>query len=231
MPKHGKKFRAASEKVEASKLYPLAEAAALARETNPASFDATVELHVRLGIDPKQADQQVRGTIALPHGTGKTKRVVAFVADDKIKEAKDAGAMEAGNDELIKKVEQGWTDFDVAVATPDMMRNMAKLGKVLGTKGLMPNPKAGTVSPQIGQTIREIVGGRVEYRVDAAGIVHTVIGKVSFDAAKLHENARALLGALQAAKPAVVKSTYMLSVTLATSMGPGIRVDPTTITA
>lgn len=223
---HGKNYRAAASKIEAKKLYALADAAALVKETNPVKFDATVELHVRLGIDPKQADQQVRGTVALPHGTGKSKRVVAFVGEDKVKEAMDAGAVEAGSAELIAKVEKGWTDFDVAVATPDMMRNLAKLGKVLGTKGLMPNPKAGTVSLNIGQTVREICGGRVEYRVDAAGIVHTVVGKVSFDAAKILENAKALLAALQAAKPAAVKATYMTSIHLTTSMGPGIPVDP-----
>ncbi len=229
MPKHGKKYLAAATRVDVEKSYPLDEAISLTKETNPVKFDATVELHVRLSVDPRQADQQVRGTIALPNGTGKSKRVVAFVSEDKVREAMDAGALEAGADELIAKVEKGWTDFDVAVATPDMMRNMAKLGKILGTKGLMPNPKAGTVTQNVAQTVKEIVAGRIEYRVDPTGIIHTVIGKSSFAAEKLLENAKALLGAVQGARPASIKGTYMMSISLSTSMGPGIKVDPSTI--
>ena len=229
MPNHGKKFRAASEKIAAGQLYPLADAIGLVKSTSTSKFDGSIEVHVRLATDPKHADQQVRGTIALPHGTGKKKRVVAFVSDDKAKEALAAGAIEAGSDELVAKVEKGWTDFDVAVATPDMMRVLGKLGKVLGTKGLMPNPKAGTVTPNVGQTVKEIVGGRVEFRTDAAAIVHNVIGKVSFAEDQLLENAKAFLGALQAARPAAVKGTYIISVTLASTMGPGVKVDLGTI--
>jgi large subunit ribosomal protein L1 len=221
----GKKYRAAAEKIDHDKAYELAEAVKLVKETSTTKFDGSIEIHVGLGVDPKHADQQVRGTVNLPHGTGKTKRVVAFVPEDKVKEAKDAGALEAGAEDLIEKVKKGWTDFDITIATPDMMRHLGKLGKVLGTKGLMPNPKAGTVTTEVGKTIKEIAGGRIEFRTDASAIVHNVVGKASFDENQLIENIKALLAALRAAKPTELKGIYMKSVSLASSMGPGIKVD------
>jgi len=222
---HGKKHRAAAEKIEKLKLYPLAEAVKLVQETSTTKFDSSVEIHVRLGIDPKKTDQQIRSTVALPAGTGKTLKVVAFVAAEQAADAKKAGAIEAGEEELIEKIGKGWLDFDVAVATPDMMKKIGKIAKTLGQKGLMPNPKAGTVTEDIAGAIAEIQKGKVEFRNDKAGILHNLIGKVSFDAAKLEENIRVYLTAVNEMKPKAVKGTYLASVSLASSMGPGIKVD------
>lgn len=227
--KHGKKYRSVTEKFDFSKLYTLDEAVAMIPETSTTKFDSTVELHVNLSIDPKQSDQQIRSTISLPHGTGKKVVVAAFVSDDKIKEAKDAGADFAGNDDLIDKVSKEWTEFDVAIATPDMMKSLAKVAKILGTKKLMPNPKAGTVTPDITKAIQEIKKGRIEFRNDPFGIVHAVCGKVSFGKDKLLENVRALTSAIVNIKPQSVKSTYIKSLNITTSMGPGIKIDPSSI--
>lgn len=221
----GKKYQSASQKVEALKQYPLTEAIALALETSTTKFDSSVEIHMNLGIDPKIAEQQVRATVSLPHGTGKTVRVVAFCGDDKVKEAKDAGAIEAGSIELITKIEKGWMDFDVAVATPEMMKELAKIARTLGQAGKMPNPKAGTVSPDISSTVSEIMKGQVEYRNDKLANLHNVVGKVSFGADKLMDNLKVYLKAVSEKKPEKMKGTYIKSMTLATSMGPGIKVD------
>ncbi len=222
---HGKKYRAALEKVEAGKLYPLNEAAELVKATSTTKFDASVEIHLNLGIDPTQADQMLRSTVSLPHGTGKKVRVVAFVTEDRVKEAKEAGAIEAGSDELIEKIEKGWLDFDTAVATPDMMKNLAKVARQLGQAGLMPNPKAGTVTPNISGVIGDLIKGQVEFRNDKLGNLHNVVGKVSFDAKKLAENVAAYLKAVNEKKPASVKGTYMNSITLCSSMGPAVKVE------
>jgi len=222
---HGKKHRAAAEKIEKLKLYPLAEAVKLVQETSTTKFDGSVEIHVRLGIDPKKTDQQIRSTVALPAGTGKTLKVVAFVAAEQAADAKKAGAIEAGEEDLIEKIGGGWLDFDVAVATPDMMKKIGKIAKTLGQKGLMPNPKAGTVTDDIASAIAEIQKGKVEFRNDKAGILHNLVGKVSFDAAKLEENIKVYLTAVSEMKPKSVKGTYLASVSLASSMGPGVKVD------
>jgi large subunit ribosomal protein L1 len=187
-------------------------------------FDATAELHMNLGIDPKHADQQVRTTLSLPHGTGKTVRIAVFCEDDQVKAAKSAGAVEAGDDNLIEKVSKGWTDFDVAVATPGMMKSMAKIARVLGPKGLMPNPKAGTVSTDVEKTVKELVGGRIEFRNDKAGIIHTIFGKTSFGEKNLLENLQTLIAAIQNAKPAGAKGTYIKSASINSTMGPGIMI-------
>lgn len=222
---HGKKYRAALEKIEAGKFYSLEEAVKLVKETSTTKFDGSVEIHLNLGIDPAAAEQQLRSTVSLPHGTGKKVRVVAFVPDDKVKEAKDAGAMEAGSSELIEKVEKGWLDFDVAIATPDMMKGMAKVARQLGQAGLMPNPKSGTVTPNVGETVANLIKGQVEFRNDKQGNLHNVVGKVSFDAAKLVENVGAYLHAVNDKKPSGVKGTFMNSITLCTTMGPAIKLD------
>lgn len=223
--KKGKKYRAALEKIDTQKIYTIEEAVTLVKETSTTSFDSTVEIHVRLGVDPRHADQQVRGTLALPAGTGKDVRIVAFVTDDKIAEAKGAGAIEAGTQELIEKIEKGWLDFDVAVAMPDVMKNLGKIAKTLGQKGLMPNPKAGTVTADVEKTISEIKKGKVEYRVDKTGIIHNSIGKVSFDEAALKENIEAFIKAIKDAKPSSLKGSYFKSISLSTTMGPGIKVE------
>jgi len=225
MPKHGKNYRLAVEKIDLEKLYSLNEASNLVKATSTTKFDASIEIHVNLNLDTKKADQQIRTTITLPHGTGKTKRVVAFVSDDKIKEAKNAGAMEAGNDDLFAKLDKEWTDFDVAIASPDMMKHLGKYGKLLGTKGLMPNPKAGTVTTDIAKTVKEIQGGRVEIKLDPSGISHQIIGKVSFDADKIEKNLETYLQTIQNAKPTGSKGKYIESVSISSSMGPGIRID------
>lgn len=221
---HGKKYRAVLEKVKKT-LYTLAEASALIKEISPSTFDATVEVHVRLNLDPKRSDQQLRTTVALPHGTGKTKRIVAFVNDEDIKGAKEAGVIEAGNITLIDKVKDGWTEFDVAIAHPDLMKDLAKIGKILGTKGLMPNPKAGTVSADIVKTVKELMAGRVEIKLDPSAIVHTVAGKISFDAKKIEENVRAVIEAINTNRPNGVKGVYIKSIALASTMGPGLNID------
>ena len=220
---HGKKYKTALEKLEAGKLYSLEEAVTLVKSISATKFDSSVEIHLNLGIDPAAAEQQLRSTVSLPHGTGKKVRIVAFVPDEKIKEAKDAGAIEAGSSELIEKIEKGWLDFDVAIATPDMMKGMAKIARQLGQAGLMPNPKSGTVTPDVGETVANLIKGQVEFRNDKQGNLHNIVGKVSFDAAKLSENIAAYLRAVNEKKPATVKGTFMNSITLCSSMGPGIR--------
>lgn len=225
MAKQSKALRAAYEKFDAEKVYSLKEAVQMMVDSKSVKFDATAELHMNLGIDPKHADQQVRTTISLPHGTGKKVRIAVFCEDDKVKEAKAAGAIEAGDDNLIEKVTKGWTDFDVAVATPGMMRSMAKIARILGPKGLMPNPKAGTVSPDVEKTVKELIGGRIEFRNDKAGIIHTVFGKTSFGADSLLENLETLITAIQNAKPIGAKGNYINSASINCTMGPGISID------
>jgi large subunit ribosomal protein L1 len=221
----GKSYRASLEKVDRNQRYPLQEGLKLVRETARAKFDETVELAIRLGVDPRQADQNVRGTVTLPHGMGKTVRVLAFAKGDKEKEAQDAGADFVGGDELIKKISEGWLDFDKTVATPDMMAAVGRIGKVLGPRGLMPNPKTGTVSTDIARAVKEIKAGKLEFRVDKAGIVHVPIGKASFAAEQLNDNATAVISSILRAKPASAKGNYIRGVTLSTTMGPGIKVD------
>ncbi len=222
---HGKKYTAALAKVEAGKLYPLSEAAALVKETSTTKFDSSIEIHLNLGIDPTQAEQMLRSTVALPHGTGKKVRVVAFVTDDKVKEALDAGAIEAGSNELIEKIEKGWLEFDTAVATPDMMKNLARVARQLGQAGLMPNPKSGTVTPNISGVIADLIRGQVEFRNDKQGNLHNIVGKASFDAKKLEENIASYLKAVSEKKPAAVKGTFINTITLCASMGPAVKVE------
>lgn len=223
--KKGKKYRAMLEKFEALKLYPLEEAVQLALDTATTKFDSSVEVHMHLGVDPKKAEEQIRFPLALSHGTGKTVRVVAFVSDDKVKEAKDAGAIEAGNTELITKVEGGWMDFDMAVATPDMMKDLAKIARTLGQAGKMPNPKSGTVTPNVAGTISDIMKGQVEVRNDKMGNLHNIVGKVSFGKDKILENVQDYLKAVLEKKPEKMKGNFVRSLTLTTTMGPGIKVD------
>lgn len=225
MAKHGKKFRAASEKIDPLKQYAPAEGVKLVKETAFAKFDESVELHIRTGLDPKHADQQVRGSAVLPAGTGRTQRVIAFAQGDKAREAEAAGADIVGADDLVQRIQGGWTDFDVAVATPDMMGMVGRLGKVLGPRGLMPNPRSGTVTPDIGRAIREIKGGRVEFRVDRTGVIHAPIGKVSFDEDKILENMGALVDAVVRAKPSGAKGTYLRTFNIASTMGPSVELD------
>ncbi len=228
--KISKRNRKNAELVDRTKSYILTEAVSLLKKAAPAKFNETVELHIRLGVDPKKADQQVRGTVALPHGTGKTLKVAVLAKGDKIKEAQAAGADFAGDNDLIDKIAGGFLDFDVLVATPDIMRETGKLGKVLGPKGLMPNPKAGTVTPNVGQAVKEIKAGKIEYRVDDQGISHSGIGKIKFEENQIVENAQALIKTLVAVKPASAKGTYLISAHLTSSMGPGIKLDTTEFT-
>ncbi len=221
----GKSYRAALAKVDRTQRYLLEDGLRLLRSTARAKFDETVEMAIRLGVDPRQADQNVRGTVSLPHGMGKTVRVLAFAKGEKEKEAQEAGADFVGSDELIKKIGEGWFDFDKAVATPDMMAAVGRIGKVLGPRGLMPNPKTGTVTMEIGKAVKEIKAGKLEFRVDKAGIVHVPVGKASFDAEKLIDNARAVLTSILRAKPASAKGNYVRGVTVSTTMGPGIKLD------
>jgi large subunit ribosomal protein L1 len=231
MKENGKSYRAALAKVDRSQRYLLEDGLRLARETARAKFDETLEMAIRLGVDPRQADQNVRGTVSLPHGMGKTVRVLAFAKGEKEKEAQEAGADFVGSDELIKKISEGWVDFDKAVATPDMMGAVGRIGKVLGPRGLMPNPKTGTVTVDIAKAIKEIKAGKLEFRVDKAGIVHVPIGKASFGPEQLTDNARAVLSAILRAKPASAKGNYVRGVTVSTTMGPGIKVDLSQIRA
>ncbi len=224
MAKHGKKYREAVQKVEA-RPYPLRDALDLAKSAAYAKFDESVEIALRLGVDPKHADQMVRGTVVLPHGLGKTARVLVFAAGEKIREAEEAGADHVGGEELAKKIEGGWLDFDAVVATPDMMRVVGRLGKVLGPRGLMPNPKAGTVALDVARAVQDIKAGKVEFRVDKTGIIHAPIGKLSFGTEKLKENADALIGSVIKAKPSAAKGKYVKGVSVASTMGPGIKVD------
>ena len=225
MKKHGKKYRAAAEKIDHARKYSLDDAVKTLKEIAFAKFDETVELTIWLGVDPRKADQLVRGTIVLPHGLGKNKRVVVIAQGDKIREAEEAGADFAGGEDLVNKIKGGWLDFDAVVATPDMMRFVGGLGKVLGPRGLMPNPKTGTVTPDVKTAVKETKAGKVEYRVDKTGVIHTAVGKVSFDQDKLAENARALIEAVVKAKPSTAKGKYMKKVNLAATMGPGLLLD------
>lgn len=226
MAKLSKARKAAAEKVDATKQYNLEEAVALVKQTNTAKFNASVDVHVRLGIDPRKADQALRGTVTLPHGTGKTKRVLAFVTPDKEQEALDAGADYAGLDELVQRVTDGWTDFDVVVAMPQTMAKVGRLGRVLGPRGLMPNPKTGTVTMDVGKAISDVKGGKIAFRVDKFGIVHSSIGRVEFTPDQLKENVNELLHTLVRMKPSSAKGNYMKSVTIASTMSPGIKIDP-----
>ena len=225
MAKFGKKYQEVAKQIE-DKLYEVEEAIDLAKKTATAKFDETVEFAVKLGVDPKHADQQVRGAVVLPHGTGKTNRVLVFAKGDKLKEAEAAGADYAGAEELVTKIQGGWADFDVAVATPDMMGLVGRLGKILGPKGLMPNPKVGTVTLDVARAINEIKAGKIEYRTDKAGNIHAPIGKVSFDSEKLVENFYTLMDTLIKVKPSAAKGQYVRSVTISTTMGPGIKINP-----
>ena len=224
MAKAGKKYQDAVKLLEPDKEYTADEAMELVKKTATAKFDETVELHVRLGVDPKYADQPVRGAIVLPHGTGKTKRVLVFAKGDKVAEAEAAGADFVGSDEIVAKIQGGWCDFDVAVATPNMMGTVGRLGKILGPRGLMPNPKLGTVTMDLDKAIKEIKAGKVEYRTDKAGNVHVPIGKASFDTQKLTENFRVLMDTLLKVKPSGAKGQYIRSITVSATMGPGISV-------
>jgi large subunit ribosomal protein L1 len=229
MKKHGKKFTAARAAIAADRSYTIEEAIPLMQKVKFAKFDETVELSLRLGVDPKHADQMVRGTVVLPHGLGKSKKVAAIAGGEKQKEAQEAGADVVGGDDLVEKIQQGFMDFDAVVATPDMMRSVGKLGKVLGPRGLMPNPKTGTVSVDIAKAIKEIKAGKVEFRVDKTGIIHAPVGKMSFQGDALVANAHSLVDAIVKAKPAAAKGKYLKSVTVSSTMGPGVRIDTTHI--
>ena len=225
MAKNGKKYQDAVKEVSREQAYDTHEALELVKKVAPAKFDETVEVAVRLGVDVKKADQQIRGAVVLPHGTGKTQRVLVFAKGEKAKEAELAGADFVGDEDMIAKIQQGWFDFDVVVATPDMMGQVGKLGRVLGPKGLMPNPKTGTVTFEVEKAVKEIKAGKIEYRTDKAGNIHAPIGKVSFDTAKLEENLNTVIDTLQKAKPAAAKGVYVRNISVSSTMGPGIRVN------
>ena len=225
MRRRGKKYQAARAQVALDRLYTIEDAIPLVQKIKFAKFDETVELTLRLGVDPKHADQMVRGAVVLPHGTGKTNRVLVFAKGDKVAEAEAAGADFVGGEDLVAKITEGWLEFDTVVATPDMMGQVGRLGRVLGPRGLMPNPKVGTVTTDVARAVRELKGGRVEFRVEKAGIVHAPIGKVSFGSQKLQENGRALLELLLKLKPSSAKGQYVKSITVSTTMGPGIKLD------
>ena len=224
MAKHGKKYRAAAGKVE-QRPYQLDEAFGLLKQISFAKFNETVELSMLLGVDPKHADQMVRGTTLLPHGTGQTKRVLVIAQGDKQKEAQDAGADFVGGDDMVEKIQGGWTDFDAVIATPDMMRSVGKLGKVLGPRGLMPNPKTGTVTFDVARAIQEIKAGKVEFRVDKTSIIHVPVGKISFSADQLKDNASAIINAVRKAKPAAAKGKYVRSIYISSTMSPSVQID------
>jgi large subunit ribosomal protein L1 len=230
MAKKGKKYLEAVKLIDRTKAYSVTEAIELVKKTNTAKFDATVEVAFRLGVDPKKADQQIRGAVVLPNGTGKTQRVLVFAKGEKVKEAEAAGADYVGDTEYINKIQQGWFEFDVIVATPDMMGEVGKLGRVLGPKGLMPNPKTGTVTFDVTRAVNEIKAGKVEYRVDKAGNISVPIGKASFEDEKLVENFNTIFNTMVRVKPSAAKGTYMKNVTVASTMGPGVKVDPSTVT-
>jgi large subunit ribosomal protein L1 len=221
----GKKYRAAAEQVDRDKFYSLAEAVELAKKISYAKFDETVEVDMWLGVDPRKADQMVRGTVVLPNGLGKTKRVVVIASAEKFAEAKDAGADEVGGDDIVAKIKGGWLDFDALIATPDMMRAVGQLGKILGPRGLMPNPKTGTVTADVGRAVTETKAGKIEFRVDKTGVIHAPVGKVSFDQDKLVENAKALIDAIIRSKPQTSKGKYVKNATMSSTMGPGIRLN------
>jgi large subunit ribosomal protein L1 len=225
MPRHGRKFTEAKQKVE-QKLHTPEEALQAVRQAAFAKFDETLEVSLRLGVNPRHADQMVRGTVVLPHGTGKTKRVLAIAGGEKAKEAEEAGADFSGGPEMVKKIQEGWMEFDAVIATPDMMREVGKLGKILGPRGLMPNPKAGTVTFEVANAVREIKAGKVEFRVDRTAIVHVPVGKLSFQDNQLLENLQALVQAVVRAKPAAAKGRYLKSIHVSSTMGPGVALDP-----
>ncbi len=225
MKKHGKKYRAAAEKIEIGHKYNLEEAVTKLKEIVFAKFDETVELTMWLGVDPRKADQLVRGTIVLPHGLGKSKKVLVIAQGDKVKEAEDAGADLVGGEDMVAKIKEGWLDFDAVIATPDMMRLVGGLGKILGPRGLMPNPKTGTVTFDVTTAVRETKAGKVEYRVDKTGVIHVPVGKMSFDSDKIRENAKSLLEAVVRAKPATAKGKYVKKINLAATMSPGVLLD------
>ncbi|MCG8402300.1 MAG: 50S ribosomal protein L1 [Firmicutes bacterium] len=232
MPQRGKKYRDALKKVDRVKLYDPLEATELIKELAGAKFDETVEAAVRLGVDPRHADQQVRGAMVLPHGTGKSRTVLVFAKGDKVKEAEEAGADYVGAEDMVEKIQkEGWLGFEVAIATPDMMGVVGKLGRILGPRGLMPNPKTGTVTFDVGRAVQEVKAGKIEYRVDKAGNIHTPIGKTSFEPQKLAENLKALVEQLIRVKPAAAKGQYIKSITVSSTMGPGVKVSAQKITA
>jgi large subunit ribosomal protein L1 len=224
--KRGKAYRQAIEKVDRSRLYSPLEAAELAKQTSPTTMDATVEVAMRLGVDPRKADQMVRGTVNLPHGTGKTVRVIVFASGDKAAEAEAAGADAVGSDDLIQRIQGGWLDFDAAIAAPDQMAKVGRIARILGPRGLMPNPKTGTVTPDVAKAVTDIKGGKINFRVDKQANLHLVIGKVSFDTQKLVENYAAALDEVLRSKPSAAKGRYLKKVNFSTTMGPGIPVDP-----
>ena len=225
MPNHGKKYQEATKLVDRTRLYEPREAVTLVKETSTVNFDPTIEAHIRLGVDPRHADQMVRGTVVLPHGTGKVVRVAVFAQGEKAQEALRSGADEVGAEDLVKKIEAGWLEFDVALATPDTMGMVGRLGKILGRRGLMPNPKSGTITFDIERALREVKAGRVEFKVDKGAIIHTSFGKASFEAEALLENLTTLLDAVNRARPSGAKGQYLKGLTIAGTMGPGIRVD------
>ncbi len=226
MPKHSKSYRQAVELIEPDKIYSPLEAAKIARETSPTKFDGTVEVALRLGVDPRKADQMVRGTVSLPHGTGKTARVIVFATGDKAAEAEAAGADRVGSDDLIAAIQEGFLDFDAAIATPDQMAKVGRIARVLGPRGLMPNPKTGTVTPDVAKAVSDIKGGKISFRVDKQANLHLVIGKASFSESQLVENYAAALDEVVRAKPSSAKGRYLKKITFSTTMGPGIPVDP-----
>lgn len=226
MAKVSKRRKAALEKVDADKLYSILDAMSLVKEVNCTNFDSSVDLHIRLGVDPRKADQAIRGTVTLPNGTGKTKKVLVFCTPDKEQEALDAGADYAGLDEYVKKVQAGWTDVDVVIATPNVMAQVGKIGRILGPRGLMPNPKTGTVTPNVAGAVSDVKGGKIAFRVDKFGIIHSSVGRVSFSAEKLKENAKELITTIVKMKPSSAKGEYMKSLAVASSMSPGIKIDP-----
>src|SRR6187431_3281168 len=231
MRNHGKKYTAARAQVAPDRSYSIEEAIPLIQKVKFAKFDETVELTLRLGVDPKHADQMVRGTVVLPHGLGKTKRVLAIAGGEKQKEAQDAGADFVGGDDMVEKIQGGWTDFDAVIATPDMMRSVGKLGKVLGPRGLMPNPKTGTVTFDVAKALQEIKAGKVEFRVDKTSIIHVPVGKISFSADQLKDNASAIINAVRKAKPAAAKGKYVRSIYVSSTMSPSVNIDSTVLEA
>lgn len=226
LPKHGRKYLEATRLIDRQATYDPTQAIDLVKQAARAKFDETVEVAVRLGVDPRHADQQVRGTVVLPHGIGKSRKVIVFAQGEKAKEAEEAGADVVGGEELVSKIQGGWLDFDVAIATPDMMSMVGRLGRILGPRGLMPNPKTGTVTFDVGRAVKEAKAGKIEYRTDRGGVIHAPIGKVSFDTDKLVENFQVLVEALVKARPAAAKGQYLRSITIASTMGPGVKVNP-----
>jgi large subunit ribosomal protein L1 len=229
MGKVGKRRKAVLEKLDSEKLYTVEEAAALIKEVNTAKFDASVDLHINLGVDPRKADQAVRGTVVLPHGTGKTKKVLVLCSPDKEAEANEAGADYVGLEDLITKIKGGWVDFDVVVATPNVMAKVGQVARILGPRGLMPNPKTGTVTPNVASAVNDVKGGKIAFRLDKYGIIHSPVGRVSFSADKIAGNMQELLGTLVKMKPSSAKGIYMKSISVASTMSPGVKVDPKSI--